>query len=201
MNLYEKINAAIAEMPNVETEERKKVPYPIVSHDQITVKCRPILRKHGIAVLPRVRQIEAHNGMLVAVVDVELVNIEDPTERHIVSGIGAGSLKDDKAPGKAMSYAVKYALLKGFSMTTGEDADYEQVLEADRPDPRLEEAEAGMMKAGDDLYQLTGKSPFDLPKIIQKPATADDYDANKLLCESAIAAWHDENPYGQAAEA
>lgn len=41
-------------------------------------------------------------------------------------GIGAGIDTGDKGPGKAMSYAFKYAMLKALCLETGEDPDFDQ---------------------------------------------------------------------------
>jgi len=63
---------------------------------------------------------------------VIFVNVDDPKDRTATTHIGYGidsSEKDgrisvgDKGPGKAISYAFKYALLKTFCLETGDDPD------------------------------------------------------------------------------
>ena len=47
------------------------------------------------------------------------VNIDNPTEFIDVETFGDGVDSQDKAPGKAMTYADKYALLKAYKIETG----------------------------------------------------------------------------------
>lgn len=51
------------------------------------------------------------------------VNVDNPTEKIEVTAYGDGVDSQDKAPGKAMTYADKYALLKAYKIATGEDPD------------------------------------------------------------------------------
>lgn len=51
------------------------------------------------------------------------VNIEKPEEFIEITTYGDGVDSQDKAVGKAMTYADKYALLKAYKIETGEDPD------------------------------------------------------------------------------
>lgn len=51
------------------------------------------------------------------------VNVENPEEFIEVTTYGDGVDTQDKAPGKAMTYSDKYALLKAYKMITGDDPD------------------------------------------------------------------------------
>lgn len=51
------------------------------------------------------------------------VNMDNPAEYVDVATYGDGLDSGDKAPGKAMTYADKYALLKAYKITTGDDPD------------------------------------------------------------------------------
>ena len=53
------------------------------------------------------------------------VNVENPEEFIEVTTYGDGIDTQDKAVGKAMTYADKYALLKAYKIITGDDADQE----------------------------------------------------------------------------
>ena len=55
---------------------------------------------------------------------VRFVNIDEPQDFFDVQSFGYGVDGQDKGPGKAMSYAVKYALLKALGLETGEDAHF-----------------------------------------------------------------------------
>jgi len=51
------------------------------------------------------------------------VNVEKPDEIVDITTYGDGIDTQDKGPGKAMTYADKYALLKAYKIVTGEDPD------------------------------------------------------------------------------
>ena len=51
------------------------------------------------------------------------VNIEKPEEYIDITTYGDGVDTQDKAPGKAMTYGDKYALMKAYKIITGEDPD------------------------------------------------------------------------------
>jgi hypothetical protein len=52
---------------------------------------------------------------------IDFVNADDPADRITVQSEAHANDHGDKAPGKATSYATKYAMLKLFSIETGED--------------------------------------------------------------------------------
>lgn len=51
------------------------------------------------------------------------VNVEKPDEYIDIKTYGDGLDSGDKAPGKAMTYSDKYALLKAYKMISGDDPD------------------------------------------------------------------------------
>ena len=51
------------------------------------------------------------------------INIDKPTEFIEITSYGDGIDSQDKCPGKAMTYADKYALMKAYKIITGEDPD------------------------------------------------------------------------------
>ena len=53
------------------------------------------------------------------------VDMDDPTQFIEVTTYGDGLDSGDKATGKAMTYADKYALLKAYKIVTGDDPDQE----------------------------------------------------------------------------
>lgn len=53
------------------------------------------------------------------------INIDKPEEFIDVTTYGDGVDAMDKAPGKAMTYADKYALMKAYKISTGDDPDKE----------------------------------------------------------------------------
>jgi hypothetical protein len=68
-------------------------------------------------------QIEQNGNRSQATFDVRFENIDDRSDFIDVATFGYGVDPQDKGPGKAMSYGVKYALLKVLGLETGDDPD------------------------------------------------------------------------------
>lgn len=97
--------------------------YKVVTHDAVTAKVRPVLVKHGLVYYPQ-NLVHAQNGNRTEIrCDIVFVNAKQPTDFIAVPTLGYGIDAQDKGPGKAISYAVKMALLKALGLETGEDAD------------------------------------------------------------------------------
>lgn len=134
MNLHQRLAAVMADVTYIQKERKKGMQYTIVSHDAVTAKVRPALLKAGIVYYP-VRCEHSHNGNRAECsMTVRFVNIDEPSDFFDVPTFGYGIDPQDKGPGKAMSYAVKYALLKALGLETGDDADHDDI-QHDRKDP------------------------------------------------------------------
>ena len=126
-NIHQRLAAVMAEVSYIQKERKSGMNYTIVSHDAVTAKVRPALLKHGIVYYP-VRCEHQHNGNRAeCAMTVRFVNVDEPTDHFDVPTFGYGIDPQDKGPGKAMSYAVKYALLKALGLETGDDPDTESV--------------------------------------------------------------------------
>jgi hypothetical protein len=132
MNIYQRVN-----------EVRKKVwyakkdkavqGYKAVTHDAVTALVRNHLIDQGVIVVPRwissdtveVGTTKGGTAMIryAARYEVDFVNCDDPADKIIVPMEAHANDHGDKAPGKATSYATKYAILKLFSIETGEDEE------------------------------------------------------------------------------
>lgn len=127
LNVHQRLAAAMAEVDYIQKERKSGMNYTIVSHDAVTAKVRPVLLKNGIVYYP-VRCDHLHNGNRAECsLTVRFVNVDEPTDFFDVPTFGYGIDPQDKGPGKAMSYAVKYALLKALGLETGDDPDTENV--------------------------------------------------------------------------
>jgi hypothetical protein len=115
----------------IQKEKKPGMRYSIVSHDAVTAKIRPILHKHGIVYHVAKLNFGQEGNRTWAYIEVDFVNVDDPSERITAHSFGYGVDDQDKGPGKAMSYAVKYALLKTLGLETGDDPDEVQGHEAD----------------------------------------------------------------------
>lgn len=122
-NVHQRLAAAMAEVDYIQKERKQGMNYTIVSHDAVTAKVRPVLLKNGIVYYP-VRCEHLHNGNRAECsLTVRFVNVDEPSDFFDVPTFGYGIDTQDKGPGKAMSYAVKYALLKALGLETGDDPD------------------------------------------------------------------------------
>lgn len=131
-NIHKRLAEAMRAVSYIQKERKQGMNYTIVSHDAVTAKVRPALLDAGIVYYP-VRCDHIHNGNRAECsMTVRFVNVEEPTDFFDVPTFGYGIDAQDKGPGKAMSYAVKYALLKALGLETGDDADNESINYSDQ---------------------------------------------------------------------
>ena len=107
--------------------------YKAVSHDQVVSVIRQELVNNGIVVFPNQisgeflikRDLSAtppvKMGLYSAKYEINFVNIDNGEDKVTATIEAHASDNGDKAPGKALSYATKSAMLKVFSLETGEN--------------------------------------------------------------------------------
>ena len=143
MNIYEKLSAITNEIgtvaKNVEVGVGKSQ-YKAVGEADVLKAVKELEAKYKVYSYPSNRKIvdssimqtrKEYNGQvtegnqLFMRIEVEytFVNIEKPEETVTITTYGDGIDTQDKAPGKAMTYADKYALLKAYKIVTGDDPD------------------------------------------------------------------------------
>lgn len=126
LNIYQRIHAVMGEVDYVQKEKRGGMNYSIVSHDAVTALVRPRLHAHGVVYHP-VEMVRSQDGNRTQIdFSVAFVNIDNPEDRIVVPTCGYGIDSQDKGVGKAISYGVKYALLKLLGLETGDDPDNDQ---------------------------------------------------------------------------
>jgi len=142
LNIYQRINAVRKKVEYVQKDATVNGggTYRAVTHDMVTAVLRDALIENGIVVITDQRMSESipvgstKNGAPIiryeAWYEVSFINIEKPDDRLSIRVQAHANDSADKAPGKAMSYAVKYAMLKTFSLETGENE--ESRMENDR---------------------------------------------------------------------
>ena len=135
-NIYQRINAVMKDVEYVQKDAAISgggANYKAVTHDMVTAVIRKSLVEHGIVI-----QVEQLKSEMLIKRDVEkgvkmhlysgdyavsFINIDNGQDR-LTSTINAHANDNgDKAPGKAASYAVKYAMLKTFTLETGENEE------------------------------------------------------------------------------
>jgi len=133
-NIYQRINAVMQEVEYVQKDKQVSgggVTYKAVTHDQVTAVVRKAMVKNGIVVrleqksseMIQQRDLEKNIKMhlYAGTYDVHFVNVDKIDQFATVSITAHAADNGDKAPGKAASYATKYAMLKLFSLETGEN--------------------------------------------------------------------------------
>ena len=128
LNIYQRIQAVMRDVPYIKKEDKKvNNQYTFVSHDAVTAKVRPALIEHGIVVITDDMVVSQNGNRCEVLATYNFVNVDNPDEFVRVKSVGYGVDNQDKGPGKAMSYAFKYALLKAFALETGDDAERDSI--------------------------------------------------------------------------
>lgn len=133
MNIFQRINAVRKEIAYIQKDKAVSTgggSYRAVTHDAVTGMLRASLIDHGIIVVPsqtmgvfNPKEPDFKQRLYEANYRVSFINMDDPQD-YVCVDVNAHALDNgDKAPGKAMSYATKYAMLKLFSIETGEDEE------------------------------------------------------------------------------
>lgn len=146
MNIFEKMCKATEKIEkvykNLKIEINSKRSYKAVSEADVLEAVKPIESELGIYSYPIEREVietdvlvttKNYNGevseskqlFMRLKVTYRFVNVEKPEEYIDITTFGDGIDSGDKAPGKAMTYADKYALLKAYKIETGDDPDKE----------------------------------------------------------------------------
>lgn len=140
MNIYEKLAAITAELQtvaknlNIETGQGKG--YKAVSERDIIDAVKPLEAKYKVYSYPISREVlqsemletETKYGTKTTFFTriktvYRFVNTEAPEEFIETTTFAEGIDSQDKGSGKAMTYADKYALMKAYKISTGDDPD------------------------------------------------------------------------------
>lgn len=130
LNIYQRINEVRKKIEYVRKDKEVKTKqggYKVVTHDAVTGLIREHLIEQGVVIVPNQRSSEITQfGQAVvyaAWYEAAFVNIDNPDDRIVITLETHGSDYGDKAPGKSLSLFVKNAILKLFSLETGEDEE------------------------------------------------------------------------------
>ena len=134
LNLWQRLNAIKKAVAYVQKDKEVTGAgsYMAVTHDAITAATRGHFVEHGVLVLPtELSSATVDSGMVTgkgnpiirfeAKYRIEFINVDAPTERQTVEVTSHALDQGDKAPGKALSYATKIAVLKALQIETGVD--------------------------------------------------------------------------------
>jgi hypothetical protein len=144
-NVYQRMLEAQKAFGYVQKDKPKGLQYSVVTHDAVTKKARAALMEAGLYAYSTVEEHGQESNRTWARVSMTIVNVDDPEDNFTTTMFGYGNDSQDKGPGKAISYAVKYCYLKAFGAETGDDADLEAV-EFQKPQTKAEvSAEIGVV--------------------------------------------------------
>lgn len=138
LNLYQRINEVRKAIGYIQKDKSVSAGaganYRAVTHDTVTAMIRPAMIDQGIICFPSlldstVTQTTNKEGNVsniiryAATYSFTFLNADKPEEQLVIIIEAHANDNQDKAPGKALSYAKKYAVLKLFEIETGEDEE------------------------------------------------------------------------------
>jgi hypothetical protein len=194
LNIYQRMNLVMKEVDYIKKRVKKDgMKYNFVSHDDVSSLLHDPLAENGIMMIPTIdgykiewaksfktdyntkARTEIEEKTHILNMTVHFVNIDKPEDRITVTGCGYAIDNEDKGYGKAMSYALKYVLLKTFLLESGDEDDIDAYQEdsskkpASKPAPKPLElpkpSVALLTKAQvDEIKALT----LDYPDIVEE---------------------------------
>lgn len=205
MNLYQKMLAITDELKtvakNLDVQTGKNKSYKAVSERDIIDAVKPLEAKYGIYSFPVSRNI-LEAKMLETDTDYgkkttfftrietryRFVDVDNPTDFLETTTFAEGIDAQDKGSGKAMTYADKYALMKAYKISTGDDPDEKPSEEVryepypTNPVPQTVEPETPRQKLIA-ILKLKGMdiSAYAAEKGLNKETTDERY--NQLIAE------------------
>ena len=189
MNIYEKLLNITNEIATVNKNlvvGEGKSQYKAVGEADVLKAVKELEFKHKIYSYPKERRVidnqillteKTYNGettkstkqFLRVETIYRFVNIENPEEFIDVTTYGDGIDTQDKAPGKAMTYSDKYALLKAYKMITGDDPDQNISTETEwKVTEKKEESNLVTDVEAKSIYSLMTRKGLDVVKELKK---------------------------------
>jgi len=143
LNIYEKLSLITEEIGIIEkklTVGTGANTYKAVSERDVLDNIKPIEKKYRVYSYPESRtllesdiltketeykgEVKKVNQQFMRIeTKYKFINLDNPEDNITTITYGDGIDTGDKAPGKAMTYADKYALMKAYKLSTGDDPD------------------------------------------------------------------------------
>lgn len=156
-NIYQRMAAITAELAtvakNLTVETGGGKGYKAVSERDIIDAVKPLEEKHGVYSYPLSREVlesqlleseSTYNGKTTKKTTFfsriktvyAFVNVDKPEECITTTVFSEGIDSQDKGSGKAMTYGDKYALMKAYKISTGDDPDQTASEDTEYSQPR-----------------------------------------------------------------
>lgn len=127
-NIYQRLRDIMLDVKAINKESKKiNGQYTYVSHDSVAKALHDPMAKAGVVMIPTIAELSQDGNRTAAKVDISFVNVDNPQDQLTVTYWGYGIDGQDKGIGKAVSYAVKYCLLKTFCLETGDDVEKDNI--------------------------------------------------------------------------
>lgn len=192
LNLFQRINEVRKAIDYIQKDKQVSTgssgSYKAVTHDAVTAMVRDHMVKFGIVCYPMLVESvmnppEVDKDMNVAkqkryeaTYDFIFVNADKPEDRLAIRIQAHAMDNADKAPGKALSYAKKYAILKLFEIETGEDEESRFESSAGLSEDRIQLLILNIKAETDDAKK---KNLY--KQAIQECAAANDVSAANII--------------------
>lgn len=181
LNIYQKMSLATSRIQTVAKKLKigagTKGEYKAVSETDVLNAVKPIEAELGIYSYPVDRKVlskervtfknkfgDVDNFVIELETTYRFLNTEKPEEYIDIKTYGDGVDSQDKSPGKAMTYADKYALLKAYKIATGDDPDKNKSGKLSKEEEELILIYMGKMK---DLEHETNTAHEEILKYFQ----------------------------------
>tara|TARA_R110002020_G_scaffold29827_1_gene94256 strand:+ start:2823 stop:3410 length:588 start_codon:yes stop_codon:yes gene_type:complete len=177
-NIYQRLHKAIQNMSYVEKKKQGGMPFKAVLHDDVLLASRQALIDVGVIAFPTKIEFTQDGNRSQVEMSVRFQNIDENDDWFDVPTVGQGIGNDDKGPGKAISYAFKYALLKTLAMRTGDDPDKENQSHTTTEDTnifRRLELQLFNVKTQEDMQTFRKETKEDMVKLSN---------SNKILAQT-----------------
>lgn len=161
MNIYQKLNEIQKKISYLQKDKKVETGggkfYWALTHDKVVGAIRPYFVEQGIITIPiiisnsteKVQRGDKDYLLTSLVIKLRFINTEKPDEYFDSDSFSLGLDNSDKGPGKALSYAVKYALLKTLMIESGDE-------EEDRIELEVPEKKQPVSKNATPYFKLIG---------------------------------------------
>lgn len=150
LNIYQRVNEIRKKVDYIQKDKKVSTgagSYNAVTHDAVTALIREHMISFGVVCVPNLVTSKANDKIgdakqfrYDATYSFNFVNADKPEEFLTILMEAHAMDNADKAPGKALSYAKKYAVLKLFEIETGDDEESRYAdIEEGPPYPEYED--------------------------------------------------------------